>query len=91
MGSIWSKIIWKNFFGRVHWLRSSGTEYWNTDIAYLNMMRRGLSLEESVDKTKIQDFVKTDVLRGDFQQNFSLFDVEFIVGGDFSIYRPESG
>ena len=38
------------------------------------MMRRGLTLEESVDKTKIQDFVKTDVLRGDFQQNFSISD-----------------
>mgnify|MGYP001185630727 FL=1 len=91
MGSVWSKLIWKNFFGRVHWLRSSGTEYWNTDIAYLNMMRRDLTLEESVDITKIQDFVKTDVLRGDFQQNFSLSDVEFIIGGDFSIYRPQSG
>ena len=91
MGSLWSKIIWKNFFGRIHWLRSSGTEYWNSDIAYLNVMRRGLSLEESVDKTKIQDFVQTDVLRGDFQQNFILKDIDFIVGADFSIYRPESG
>tara|TARA_B100000886_G_scaffold97046_1_gene64399 strand:- start:4005 stop:6929 length:2925 start_codon:yes stop_codon:yes gene_type:complete len=91
MGSLWSKIIWKNFFGRIHWLRSSGTEYWNSDIAYLNVMRRGLSLEESVDKTKIQDFVQTDVLRGDFQQNFLLKDIDFIVGADFSIYRPESG
>ena len=91
MGSLWSKIIWKNFFGRIHWLRSSGTEYWNSDIAYLNVMRRGLSLEESVDKTKIQDFVQTDVLRGDFQQNFTLKDIDFIVGADFSVYRPESG
>ena len=91
MGSLWSKLIWKNFFGRIHWLRSSGTEYWNSDIAYLNMMRRGLSLEESVDKTKIEDFVKTDVLRGDFQQNFSIKEVDFIVGGDFSVYRPKSG
>ena len=43
------------------------------------MMRRGLTLEESVDKTKIQDFVQTDVLRGDFQQNFSLMEIDFIV------------
>ena len=55
------------------------------------MMRRGFSLEESVDKTKIQDFVQTDVLRGDFQQNFSIKDIDFIVGGDFSVYRPKSG
>ena len=41
--------------------------------------------EESVDKTKIEDFVKTDVLRGDFQQNFSIKEVDFIVGGDFSV------
>ena len=91
MGSLWSKIIWKNFFGRIHWLRSSGTEYWNSDIAYLNMMRRGLTLEESVDKTKIQDFVQTDVYRGDFQQNFTLKTIDFIIGADFSMYRPESG
>ena len=50
------KINLEEFFGRIHWLRSSGTEYWNSDIAYLNMMRRGLSLEESVDKTKIEEF-----------------------------------
>ena len=54
-------------------------------------MRRGLTLEESVDKTKIQDFVQTDVLRGDFQQNFNPMDIDFIVGGDFSVYRPKSG
>ena len=58
MGSLWSKIIWKNFFGRIHWLRSSGTEYWNSDIAYLNVMRRGLSLEESLIKPKFKILFK---------------------------------
>ena len=90
MGSLWAKIIRENAFARVHWLRSTGGEYWNSDIAYLNVMRRGLSLEESVDKTKISDFVKTDVLRGDFQSSFVLRDIDFIAGGDFSIYRPKS-
>ena len=42
-------------------------------------------------KQKFKILFKTDVLRGDFQQNFSLFKVDFIVGGDFSVYRPESG
>jgi len=90
MGSVWAKIIRDDFFGRIHWLRSTGSEYWNSDVAYLNMMRRDLTLEESVDKTKISDFVKTDVLRGDFQSTFNLFNVDFITGGDFSIYRPRS-
>ena len=90
MGSIWTKIIRENSFARLHWLRSTGTEYWNSDIAYLNMMRRDLTLEESVDKTKIPDFVKTDVLRGDFQNSFTFKNIDFIAGGDFSIYRPIS-
>ena len=74
----------------MHWLRSTGSEYWNSDGAYLNTMRRGLSLKESVDKTKISDFVKTDVYRGDFQQTFRIMNVDFIAGADFSIYRPIS-
>ena len=90
MGSIWGKLIRDNFFARVHWLRSTGSEYWNSDGAYLNTMRRGLSLKESVDKTKISDFVKTDVYRGDFQQTFRVMNVDFIAGADFSIYRPNS-
>ena len=90
MGSVWGKLIRENFFARIHWLRSTGTEYWNSDGAYLNMMRRDLSLQESVDKTKISDFVKTDVLRGDFQNSFTLMNIDFIAGGDFSIYRPTS-
>ncbi len=90
MGSAWGKIIRDNFFARIHFLRSTGTEYWNSDIAYLNMMRRGLTLKESVDKTKISDYVKTDVLKGDFQYSFLIKDVEFITGGDFSIYQPNS-
>ena len=90
MGSLWAKIIRENSFARIHWLRSTGGEYWNSDVAYLNMMRQGLSLEESVDRTKIPDFVKTDVLRGDFQRSFTINDVDFIAGGDFSVYRPDS-
>ena len=42
-------------------------------------------------RQKLRNFVKTDVLRGDFQQNFSIKEVDFIVGGDFSVYRPKSG
>ena len=90
MGSLWTKIASKYFFGRLHWLRSTGTEYWNSDGAYLNMLRRNLTLQESVDKTKIADFVKTDVYRGDFQTSFTLKNIDFIAGGDFSIYRPVS-
>ena len=90
MGSAWAKIMRGDFFARIHFLRSTGTEYWNSDIAYLNMMRRGLTLKESVDKTKISDYVKTDVLKGDFQYSFMIKDIEFISGGDFSIYNPNS-
>ena len=90
MGSLWTKIVSKKFFGRLHWLRSTGTEYWNSDGAYLNMMRRDLTLRESVDKIKISDFVKTDVLRGDFQTSFKIKNIDFITGGDFSLYRPVS-
>jgi len=90
MGSLWAKIIRENSFARIHWLRSTGGEYWNSDVAYLNMMRQGLTLKESVDRTKIPDFVKTDVLRGDFQRSFTLKDIDFIAGGDFSVYRPDS-
>lgn len=90
MGSVWAKLIRKNSFARLHWLKSTGSEYWNSDGAYLNMMRRDMTLEESVDKTKITDFVVTDVLRGDFQNTFTLKNVDFIAGGDFAIYRPNS-
>ena len=90
MGSLWTKIISKTFFGRLHWLRSTGTEYWNSDGAYLNMMRRDLTLKESVDKTKISDFVTTDVLRGDFQTSFEIKNIDFITGVDFAFYRPVS-
>ena len=90
MGSLWSKLTRKNFFARIHWLRSTGTEYWNSESAYLNMMRRDLTLRESIDKVKISDFLKTDVYKGDFQNLFKINDIDFIFGGDFSLYRPKS-
>ncbi len=90
IGSIWTKIARKNFFGRLHWLRSSGGEYWNSDVAYLNMMRRDYSLKESVNRTKIPNFVKTDVYRGDFQNSFNLGGFDFILGADFAFYKPNS-
>ena len=90
IGSLWSKISRKNFFGRLHWLRSTGGQYWNSDVAYLNMMRRDLSLQESVLRTKIPNFVKTDVYRGDFQNSFSFRGFDFILGADFAFYEPNS-
>ena len=72
MGSLWSKLTRKDFFARIHWLRSTGTEYWNSESAYLNMMRRDLTLRESIDKVKISDFLKTDVYKGDFQNLFKI-------------------
>ena len=90
MGSLWSKLTRKDFFARIHWLRSTGTEYWNSESAYLNMMRRDLTLRESIDKVKISDFLKTDVYKGDFQNLFKINDIDFIFGGDFSLYRPKS-
>ncbi len=90
VGSLWAKFSSNNFFGRMHWMRSTGTKYWNSDIVYNAMLRYSLDLETAINNNKIDNYVQTDVLGGDFQFNFNLNDIEFISGLDFTIHRPNS-
>ena len=90
VGSMWAKYSANNLFARLHWMRSSGTKYWNSDIVYNAMLRNSLNLESAIERSKIDNYVKTDVLGGDIQYNFDVSNVEFVSGFDFSIYRPNS-
>ena len=53
MGSVWGKLIRNNFFARVHWLiyRIRILEF---DGAYLNTMRRGLTLKSQLIRQNFQ-------------------------------------
>ena len=65
VGSLWGKYSSDSFFGRFHWMRSTGTKYWNSDIVYNTMLRNSLDIESAIANNKIDDYVQTDVLGGD--------------------------
>ena len=90
VGSLWSKFSGENFFGRIHWMRSTGSKFWNSDVVYNSMLRSSLSLDDAINNSKIDNYVKTDVIGGDVQYNFDFNDIEFVSGFDFSMHRPES-
>ena len=90
VGSLWGKYSSDSFFGRLHWMRSTGTKYWNSDIVYNTMLRNSLDIESAIANNKIDDYVQTDVLGGDFQYNFNFKEIEFVSGFDFSLHRPNS-
>ena len=54
------------------------------------MLRNSLDIESAIVNNKIDDYVQTDVLGGDFQYNFNYKEIEFVSGFDFSLHRPNS-
>lgn len=89
--STWIKVTAEKYFARLHYLKTQGEKYWNSDAVYYTMLRDGSDIYDAVSKSMKENFLTNNVLKGDTQFNHSFSNTSDIIAGiDFSLYRPES-
>ena len=87
VGSIWGKFSSDSFW-KLHWMKSTGTKYWNSDIVYNTMLRNSLDIESAIVNNKIDDYVQTDVLGGDFNTILIIKKLNLFLGLIFLYIDP---